>query len=62
MGLIWLQADEPMRAPVIKHVPFQSIYRQEYEVVEERRGDLSLYPHTDQLPVIFPASTLPSSS
>ncbi|MCX6899796.1 MAG: hypothetical protein NT105_13995 [Verrucomicrobia bacterium] len=42
----------------IKHVPFESIYRQEYEVVEEHRGNLRLYPHTDQLPVISRAINL----
>lgn len=42
----------------IKHVPFESIYRQEYEVVEEHRGNLRLYPHTDQLPIISRAINL----
>jgi hypothetical protein len=48
-----------MTSPLtIKHVPFQSIYRQEYEVVEEHRGNLRLYPHTDQLPIISRAINL----
>ncbi len=42
----------------IKHVPFESIYRQEYEIVEEHRGNLRLYPHTDQLPIISRAINL----
>jgi hypothetical protein len=31
----------------MKHKPFQSIYRQEFEVVEQRLGNARLYPHTD---------------
>jgi len=42
----------------MKHIPFDSIYREEFEVVEERRGHVSLYPHTDQLPVLYRALNL----
>src|SRR5437899_2633435 len=42
----------------MKHVPFESIYRQDYEVVEQRQGNLSLYPHTEQLPVLSRALNL----
>jgi hypothetical protein len=42
----------------MKHVPFQSIYRQEFEVVEERQGRTRLYPHTDQLPLLWRALDL----
>ena len=42
----------------MKHVPFQSIYREEFEVVEQKLGNVSLYPHTDQLPVIHRALNL----
>jgi len=47
-----------MRSEPIKFSSFDSIYRHEYTVVEERRGDVSLYPHTDQLPVISRAINL----
>jgi hypothetical protein len=36
----------------MKHLPFHSAYRESFQVVEERRGDLTLYPHTEQLPLI----------
>lgn len=36
----------------MKHLPFQSAYRESFQVVEERRGNFSLYPHTEQLPLI----------
>lgn len=42
----------------IQHIPFQSIYREEYEVVEQKLGNLSLYPHSDQLPVLLRAIRL----
>lgn len=42
----------------MKHLPFQSNYRQSFQVVEERRGDVSLYPHTEQLPLISRALNL----
>ncbi|MBI5822090.1 MAG: hypothetical protein HZA88_24215 [Verrucomicrobia bacterium] len=47
-----------MRSEPIKHSSFDSIYRHEYTVVEERHGDVSLFPHTDQLPVISRAINL----
>ena len=42
----------------MKHVPFQSIYRTNFEVVEERDGRFSLYPHHSQLPVLLRALNL----
>src|ERR1051325_875431 len=42
----------------MKHVPFDSIYRADYEVVEQREGNTSLYPHTGQLPVLARAMDL----
>ncbi len=42
----------------MKHIPFESIYREQFEVVEERHGHVSLYPHTDQLPVLLRALNL----
>jgi hypothetical protein len=42
----------------MKHNPFQSIYRQDFEVVEERQGKLRLYPHTQQLPLLLRALNL----
>jgi hypothetical protein len=44
--------------PVVKHLPFDSKYRQDFQVVEERRGNVSLYPHTEQLPLISRALNL----
>ena len=41
----------------MKHLPFESIYRSNYEVVEERQGHLRLYPHTQQLPVLLGQKT-----
>jgi hypothetical protein len=41
-----------------KHVPFKSIYRENFEVVEERHGHVSLYPHTEQLPLLLRAINL----
>jgi hypothetical protein len=32
------------------HVPFHSIYRENFEVVEERQDRVSRFPHTEQLP------------
>lgn len=40
---------------VMKHEPFQSIYRPDFEVVEERHGRLRRYPHTEQLPALHRA-------
>lgn len=42
----------------MKHLPFQSKYRQDFQVVEERRGNVSLYPHTEQLPLLSRALDL----
>lgn len=42
----------------MKHVPFDSAYRHAFEVVEQRQGDLRLYPHTDQLPLLWRALNL----
>jgi hypothetical protein len=42
----------------MKHNPFQSIYREEFEVVEQRLGNATLYPHTDQLPLLHRALNL----
>ena len=42
----------------MKHLPFDSIYRQEFEVVEQRQGNTRLYPHTDQLPLLLRALNL----
>ncbi len=44
--------------PPPKHVPFFSIYRENFEVVEERHGHVSLYPHTEQLPLLLRALNL----
>jgi hypothetical protein len=43
---------------VMKHNPFQSNYREEFEVVEQRLGNVTLYPHTDQLPQLHRALNL----
>lgn len=42
----------------MKHLPFQSIYRPDFDVVEQRQGNLSFYPHTDQLALLLRALTL----
>jgi len=42
----------------MKHLPFDSGYRPDFEVVEERRGRVSLYPHTEQLPKLWRALNL----
>ena len=39
----------------LKHEPFQSIFRPDFEVVEERQGRVRLYPHTAQLPLLHRA-------
>ncbi len=41
-----------------KHVPFASIYRPGFEVVEERQGKVARYPHTEQLPLLLRALNL----
>src|SRR5262245_58648782 len=38
--------------------PFKSTYRDNIYVVEEKRGDTSLFPHTDQLPMLHRALRL----
>jgi hypothetical protein len=42
----------------MKHLPFQSVYRSDFEVVEQRDGNLTFYPHTAQLPVLLRAINL----
>ncbi len=39
----------------MKHLPFDSKFRQNFQVVEQRQGRTSLYPHTDQLPHLLKA-------
>ena len=46
------------RHAAMKHNPFQSNYREEFEVVEQRLGNAVLYPHTDQLPQLHRALNL----
>jgi len=45
-------------ATQMKHTTFQSSYKPEFEVVEQREGKLRLYPHTEQLPVLLRALNL----
>jgi hypothetical protein len=40
---------------VPSHTPFHSIYRPNFEVVAERQGKTTLFPHTAQLPVLLRA-------
>ena len=42
----------------MKHLPFKSIYKADFEVVEERAGRITRYPHDDQLPVLLRALNL----
>ena len=42
----------------MKHIPFDSIYREQFEVVEERHGRVSRFPHTEQLPLLLRALNL----
>jgi len=42
----------------MKHVPFASAFRPDFEVVEERHGQCSLFPHTEQLPLLHRALNL----
>jgi hypothetical protein len=42
----------------MKHNPFQSNYREDFEVVEQKLGNVILYPHTDQLPQLHRALNL----
>jgi len=37
------------------HVPFHSIYRENFEVVQERQDRVALFPHTEQLPLLLRA-------
>lgn len=46
----------------MKHLPFQSAYREEFEVVEQLQGDLRLFPRTDQLPKLHRALHLEFSN
>src|SRR5687767_14257647 len=39
----------------MKHRPFDSIYKENFEVVAERQGNVTLYPHTTQLPLLLRA-------
>ena len=41
-----------------RHVDFASIFRPNFEVVEERHGKVRRYPHTDQLPLLHRALDL----
>ena len=47
-GRLGLSSDFSVAA--MKHNPFQSSYRENFQVVEQRLGNTTLYPHTDQLP------------
>jgi hypothetical protein len=47
-----------IRRVATHHLPFDSHYREGYEVVEERHGRTRLYPHTQQLPIILRALNL----
>lgn len=42
----------------MKHLPFDSIYRPDFEVVEQRQGKTTFFPHTDQLPALLRAINL----
>src|SRR5437588_627836 len=42
----------------MKHIPFQSIYSEQFEVVEQKHGHVHFYPHTDQLPILLRALNL----
>jgi hypothetical protein len=37
------------------HLPFHSDFLKNFEVVEERRGNVRLFPHTEQLPKLLRA-------
>lgn len=39
----------------MKHSPFQSHYRPDFELVEQREGNRRLFPHTEQLPLLLRA-------
>jgi hypothetical protein len=38
-----------------KYLPFDSSYLANFQVVEQREGNISRFPHTDQLPVLLRA-------
>lgn len=40
---------------IMRHFPFKSIYRENFEVVEQRRGREARFPHDEQLPIIWRA-------
>lgn len=42
----------------MKHLPFNSIYRPNFEVVEQRVGNRTFFPHPDQLPCLLRALNL----
>src|SRR6188768_4106200 len=42
----------------MKHLPFESVYRENFEVVEQRVGKVSIYPHTEQLARLLRALNL----
>ena len=42
----------------MKVLPFQSNYRPDFAVVEQRQGKFTLFPHTDQLPLLLRAINL----
>jgi hypothetical protein len=42
----------------MKHVPFDSRYRENFQVVEERRGKTTFFPHSAQLPLLWRALNL----
>jgi len=41
-----------------KHLPFNSKYLQDFEVVEQREGNIGRFPHTEQLPKLLRALNL----
>ena len=41
-----------------QHAPFESIYLDKFEVVEQIKGNTRLYPHTEQLPALSRAINL----
>jgi hypothetical protein len=47
-----------LRFEFMRHVAFESVYRPDFEVVEQRDGKVTLYPHTEQLPVLLRALNL----
>ena len=40
------------------YLPFNSKYLPDFQVVEEREGNISRFPHTDQLPKLLRALNL----